>query len=216
MVRGMSYMLAALTIGTLGCQPMTGIRGSGIEKTEIRQVESFDAVALSGSGRMEVTLGDASPLSITADDNLLELIESKVVDGRLTIRPTQNINPSSEIVLKVSTPALRQVKCSGATKLVIHGARGEELKIAVSGASTVHADGQVGRFEVAVSGAGDIFASELKSDEVQVTISGAGSAQLHAEKKLKATISGAGSITYSGTPEVDQQVSGAGTIKRKS
>lgn len=208
-------LLCLVVLVSVGCQSVTGVRGSGVAITETREIGSFDELALSGSGNIKVTIGEATPLTITADDNLLPLIETKVEGGRLSIRPTESINPSTEIVIVLGTPSLKHIRCSGATKLEVHDVKDEPLKIVVSGASTVHADGKTKRFEVTVSGAGDVYAADLKAEEVAITISGSGNAKVHAENKLKATISGSGNITYSGEPAIEQVVSGAGTIRKQ-
>jgi len=66
-----------------------------------------------------------------------------------------------------------------------------------------------------LSGASDIFAYELLTENYQIDISGAGNAQINVSKRLQAEVSGAGNIRYKGSPsEVNQEVSGAGSIRK--
>ena len=67
-----------------------------------------------------------------------------------------------------------------------------------------------------MSGAGNVSAGDLKAKDVDVTMSGAGNANVYASNKLDATISGAGSVTYAGDPPtVNKNVSGIGSIAKK-
>ncbi len=57
---------------------------------------------------------------------------------------------------------------------------------------------------------------ELVAREVEIGISGAGDATVHATESLKARVSGVGNITYYGDPEHKRtKVSGLGHIKGK-
>ena len=55
---------------------------------------------------------------------------------------------------------------------------------------------------------------KLKTRNVFIDISGAGSAIVHAKKTLKVEVSGAGSVKYKGNPKVTKDISGAGSVKK--
>ncbi len=78
--------------------------------------------------------------------------------------------------------------------------------ISYSGSARVH--------EVSVSGAGDIEAKDLQTEESTISISGAGDVTVHAEKILTIKISGVGDVYYVGDPVIYKKVSGWGSVKK--
>ncbi len=101
----------------------------------------------------------------------------------------------------------------GAGKIELHNLTYQSLDAELGGLGEILLSGQVEAQKVDLSGAGGYEAVELKSQEAQVVLSGAGSAKVWAEKTLKATVTGAGSIKYKGTPEVEKENTGIGDIK---
>jgi hypothetical protein len=61
---------------------------------------------------------------------------------------------------------------------------------------------------------GNFNGGDLKSQDAEVHISGAGSATVWAQKTLDASISGAGSVDYYGTPQVSEHISGVGSVHK--
>ena len=74
----------------------TGSRvvGSGVAKTESRNVSDFHAIALGLDARVELRQGDSEGMSITGDDNIVPLVEAIVEKGILKIRWLGNRNYS--------------------------------------------------------------------------------------------------------------------------
>jgi hypothetical protein len=67
-----------------------------------------------------------------------------------------------------------------------------------------------------MSGACDLKARALQTRIVQISITGAGSAQVNAADTLRVAITGAGDVTYFGNPKtVEKHISGAGSIRHK-
>jgi len=66
-----------------------------------------------------------------------------------------------------------------------------------------------------MSGASRLDAESLQVKTAELSISGAGRAQVSASDVLKVAISGAGKVTYTGNPALEKHVSGAGTIRRR-
>ncbi len=206
-----------VTVVGAGCQYVGGgVRGSGVAKTETREVETFDEVRFPGAGRLEITVGKPSPLMVTGDDNLLPLISTKVTGTRLTIDFDEAINPKTDLVFKVGTADIKFLDCSGAAKAIVTGVKNEAFKIDLSGAGSVSVSGQTGRFELSISGTGNVDADDLAAKNVTANVSGAGNAEVQATETLKADVSGVGHIRYKGDPKVESSVSGVGSVMKKS
>lgn len=211
------------------------VAGSGISATEERDIGDVTAVALSGTGDLTIVPGQVPALSVTADDNILPLIETESDGGTLTLRTKSrtNVRPKTKIAYTLTVPRLSAITVSGAgnvtaqqlttgaltVKLSGAGSANFEslackaLTLNLSGAGTARASGTTERLTVKLSGAGDIDVAGLKATTADVQISGAGMASVWAVKELKARVSGAGDVKYKGSPTVEQKVSGAGRVR---
>jgi hypothetical protein len=222
-----------LAVIVAGCAQVT-INGSGNVVTEPRDVSGFDALALGGQGVLTITVGDEETLTVTADDNLLEHIEARVEDGRLTIGPERGsrLRPSAPIRYDLTIVGLRAIAVAGAAEVRAGTLPGDEFDIAVSGSGDVGVDriaarlltvaisgsGEVavgGRAEalsVAISGSGEYRGSDLESVRASCAVSGSGDATVWVEDELDVGVSGSGSVSYYGEPSVREDVSGSGRV----
>jgi hypothetical protein len=191
-----------------------GVDGNGIERTEERVVEPFEEVRFAGEGRLEITVGGHQSLSITADDNLLPLIETVVEDETLQIRMIEEIDPDVDLVVRVTTPDLRAVACSGAGSVDVRGLAADDFAVGVSGAAKVDLEGRADTVELNLSGVGSIQAGDLVAREAVVRVSGVGHAHVNASDLVDARVSGVGSVTYEGDPELRESISGLAKISR--
>jgi hypothetical protein len=66
-----------------------------------------------------------------------------------------------------------------------------------------------------MSGASKLVADDLQVRTAQLSISGAGKADVSASESLKVAISGAGKVTYSGNPAIEKDISGAGSVRKR-
>ena len=223
---------------------MLGLRavaGSGTQRTDSRAVSGFQAIALNGSIKLVLRQGAREALELRADDNLLPLIETRVVNrgGVATLeigpRRSTNLAPRSEVMVTVDvltlaalsvngsvdvvcdelkTPALR-VHLAGSGKLMLRGVAAEDLALKLSGSGEAQVKGRTSKLQVAIAGSGDVDAGELEADDVTVGISGSGDVSVNARKTLAVSIAGSGDVTYRGTAVVTSSVAGSGRIRKR-
>lgn len=226
---------SALAIGAaVGCSVVDGVQGSGKEASEEREVGEVTEVTLSGEGELKIVPSDEPALVVTADDNLLPLIETQKSGKKLTLRTKSgySLRPQTPIRYTLFVSKLDKLTVSGAGNATAETLKGEsvevkvsgsgnvtlkevdarELTLTLSGAGNATLGGKARNLTAKVSGAGDIDAAGLEVHSAEVTISGAGNASVWATHDLKARVSGAGDIKYKGSPSVDKKVSGAGSI----
>jgi hypothetical protein len=79
----------------------------------------------------------------------------------------------------------------------------------------VTADGTVNELLATMSGASKLDAESLQVKTAELSISGAGRADVSASEVLKVAISGAGKVTYNGDPSIEKHVSGAGSVRKR-
>lgn len=189
------------------------IQGSGIEQTQVREIGSFSTLNVSGVADVEVALGPATTLSITFDDNLIDLVETEVVDGELTVSTQGHFDSQLPLIVKITTPELNKATLSGVGSLDLAGIDNEHLEIRVSGVGSVTANGKVGELKVNLSGTGKANLDELVAQTASVSVSGVGNAKIHAIESINARTSGVGGVTIYGNPKkVDSSSSGVGSI----
>src|SRR5215210_8916796 len=87
---------------TSGCMIGDSVIGSGKEARETREIGNFTELDLRGVGSVEVAIGNPRPLVISGDDNILPMIETKVTDGRLTIRSTRPVRPVQPLIIEAT------------------------------------------------------------------------------------------------------------------
>lgn len=214
MLKGMAILFSLMSLTGCGIlQPP--IQGSGEIIAQPVDVVDFQEIEFSGGGSMTVEVGSSSPSCIIeVDDNLLEHIHAKVEKGQLKIYSTRNIAPSKGLIVRITTPSLRNLSSSGSCDSKITGLSGGDFSVDVSGSGAVECIGTADKFAFVVSGSGELDADELECRSASVTVSGSGEAVVHATEKLNVSISGSGSVRYLGSPEVTQSISGSGSVEQ--
>src|SRR5690242_17888397 len=82
-------LLIASGVVLSGCKLQRGIAGSGVRKTEKRELKSFNAIDTTGAYEIAVTCQQPAGFEIEADDNILPLIKTEVRDGILFLSNEQ-------------------------------------------------------------------------------------------------------------------------------
>jgi hypothetical protein len=213
------------------------VKGSGEFKTETRDVQDFNAIAVNYPAEIVIRQGEKESVTITADDNLLPQMSSDVRGSTLYIENTEHnwnerVIPTKPVKITIVVVSLKEIHFSSAGSLSVEEVKSDELAISISGAGNLHLVGiDVGKLTCRLSGAGDVQASgkadqlelrisgignfdgaDLESQSAEVHISGAGDVTVWTTESLDASISGAGSVNYYGDPSVNQRISGAGSV----
>jgi hypothetical protein len=204
--RAFKLMLFASALG-LGALVATAVfretvTGSGNAATEEREVGSVREVSLSGVGNLTVREGEVPSLSVTADDNILPLLETETSGSKLTIRTKSgfSIRPSTPINYTLTVPKLEKVSISGSGSVKAERLTGDnlsvrlsgsgsaslrevtckELTLSISGSGKSTMSGTADKVTSKISGSGDIDAAALKVKSAEVNISGSGTASVWA------------------------------------
>jgi hypothetical protein len=189
------------------------IQGSGVSKTESRNVPSFSKIELSGSPDVEVAVGPAESLSVTADDNILPLIETKVDGGTLDIGSKDSYSTSIGVKVKITAPTLEGVSISGSGNIHVTGLKAGEMEAGITGSGNIVIAGTSDQLTAHITGSGNLKADELSVKHARVTVTGSGDATIRASDEVEATVTGSGNIRYAGNPpQVKRNVIGSGEI----
>lgn len=226
--------IALLAIAVQSCRKVSG-RGPVV--TENRDISGFKEIKSDISGEVYVTPGPAYKVSIEAQQNIIDVVETVLNDNRLTIRLKSNtvVKSADKIIVRVTSPDIRglilsgsgnlnanqpittsdlYLRVSGSGDMYLNGLSATSLDANISGSGRIDIiSGTVDREELEIGGSGDMDFLNLVSREAEVKISGSGSAKLHATERLKVRITGSGDVYYRGNPAVDVSISGSGDLK---
>jgi hypothetical protein len=197
--------------------PIETVRGSGNVITEGREVSGFTAVSLQGVGQLVIDQTGSESLSITADDNLLPYIETRVRGRELIISVQDNtlFSNVSELTYHITVDSIDSVELDGAGSIEVNDLDVEEWQVNLAGAGSITVSGKVDKQTIEIDGAGTYTADELACQEATVRHSGAGTVVLQASKQLDVRIDGLGTVEYIGDPTVTQTINGLGTVRQR-
>lgn len=218
-----------------------GTTGSGRTATEQRPLPEFEAIALTGSIDLVVRQGTPQSVEVSADDNLLPLLQTTVESTakgatlRVGWKRGESISTRSQVLVTVvvprlgslagagsgdmvlesfETPAL-QVSLSGSGDVKLPNLRTGELSIRIAGSGDVGGSGQALRLSIGIAGSGDVKLADLQADDVSVKIAGSGDAAVFAQKTLEVGIAGSGDVSYRGDAALRSSVAGSGSVTKR-
>ncbi len=210
------FAACVLFLGASACRMSASVgngeQGNGVAKTDTRDVTDFDEIQVDGTVKLDLATGPLDKLTVTGDENLLPLIATEVVGGRLIIHEAKPVHSKTPLVVSVHAPAVARIDTSGVASVIASGLQGPSFTFTSSGVTDSQLSGQVTNLEIQSGGAGNVRAAGLAAKQVHVTISGAGTVEVDATEKLKADVSGVGSVKYRGTPAIEKNVSGVGSV----
>jgi hypothetical protein len=198
------------------CSHFKGVPGSGVRKTEQRDLKSFKAIDTSGAYEIAVTCQKPDSVQVEADDNILPLIKTEVRDGVLYVSAERGYNMSKPVKLLITLSDLGNIATHGAGQISVSDVKNDKIEFKSTGAASITASGQTKTVNIESTGAGEIDTSNLRAQMATVRVTGAASVDVFASEQLDANVSGAGSVTYAGNPKtVNKSVSGIGSVNKK-
>ncbi len=231
-------LMLTLPPGHARAEPWAGerINGSGVMKTETRDVSGFHAVTLGVEATLELRQGDSESLSITGDDNIIPLIETAVDNGTLKIRWAGKRNVSvhyrkltivvnARNIDKLSVTGSGDIRAAklkagelhttigGSGDITIDNLEATSLSVSLAGSGDLTVAGRVDSLDVSLSGSGDVSAAKLDAKTATISLQGSGDVSVRANESLSATVAGSGDVTYYGKPKVAGSVAGSGSVR---
>jgi hypothetical protein len=237
-LKNFSTLLPALAIALFmtSCESDSwhNIRGSGPVVSETRVVPIHRDIFISIPADVYIYQSQIKDLTIEAQSNVLDAIETYVSGNELKIKLENGagLGRHEPIRIYISSAMYNNIRLSGSVNLYsetpivtddfdisISGSGNVDVAVvantvraSISGSGKMWIEGTTLAEEFTISGSGDIYSFGLQSETSDVNISGSGKAEVSVDEFLKARISGSGSIYYKGYPTVDSRVSGSGNV----
>jgi len=235
-VAALAPFLAALALTVLPASARAwgrgeGTRGDGKKVTQPREVGEFSKVRLEGSLDARVTVGPVRAISVTIDQNLQPLVETRV-DGDTLVVNAREISWQGDGRIDIAVPALRGLAIRGSGDARIEGGKGD-LSLAISGSGDIDWRGEAGKLvaavsgsgdmklagsaasvEISVAGSGDVRAGDLAAGSADVSVAGSGDVEVRLTGgALRASVAGSGDVVWHGEGRVERATTaGSGEI----
>jgi len=236
------------------------IKGRGESGEEIRNLDPFSALVLSldcevklflispdtaaydRSDQPEQSSGKAYQITIIAQENIREIIQTTVAGGALRIDLEKNklLKDHERIIIEVYVPDIQNITMNTPGTITVKSADSvlrsmlecnllssgtlnlrttayRYLKITNTGPGYVFSDGVgwIGKGNIFNLGPGTIDLLKIPADSVCISSSGSGPVLINSLKFLDATILGSGNIYFLGTPEtIKSNITGTGSLIR--
>ena len=210
-------LTAALISAFSACRHFgKGVQGSGVRKTEKRDLPAFKSIETNGAFAIRVTGQQPASLEIEGDDNLLPLVKTEVRNGVLRIFNDGSYSATQAITVRITLPDLEAISSTGAADIDVTNVKNNQLTISWQGAGRIEAAGETQFISISSTGAGKIDTSKLTAERAKVSVTGAAHVDVYARQQLDVTVSGVGQVTYYGNPGVvNKTVTGLGSVTKK-
>jgi hypothetical protein len=213
------------------------------KNAEVRNLASFHGIRVSSAFDVIIKQGNEEAVVVSAiDEKYRSRIKTEVIDGVLRITYDNDgvwkwNSENKKLRAYISVKDLDKLEISGATDVKIDGMlKGRNLKIDLSGASSLKGSveyesisidqsgasdsklaGTVKNLDIDLSGASDFNCFELVAENCRAEASGASDIFITVNNDLKVNASGASDVQYKGTASIsDFRTSGASSLKKRT
>ena len=210
--------------------------GNGNLKNEERYVnQNFDKIIGSGGLEIYLTEGSENKIIVEADENLLEIIETSISNGILTIQTKKNIISSEAKRVLITFKNLSVVKANSGTTitgksiirnkiLTLEGSSGatidmevfaKELFAKTSSGAIININGKATILYAQTSSGSELNAKDLNTINSNIKAHSGSKIIITTQNKLEATVTSGGNIQYYGNPNaVIKDGDSSGSIKK--
>ena len=227
---------AASILSSCNLNINTGEDGNGNVVTQERNVsEDFNEVRGSAGLDVYLTQGDENKIIVEADENLLQYIETEIVDGKLHVTTTENIGNSKSKKVHVTYKELVAVEASSGADvtgnsiikseyLSLQSSSGADLKVEVfakdliaksSSGADLEVSGKASSLKADASSGSELDAKELLVINCNAEASSGAGVTVNVKEKLETQVSSGGDINYYGNPiSVNSNESHSGSVNK--
>jgi len=193
-------ILFAGALMMLGCEKEVQndyitITGTGEVVTQILELAPFTELTHDGVANLYISFGNEQSVSISAQQNIIDITNWEVTAGRLIIGKHENVKLNNHLEIRFD--------------IVV-----EDLSALVhTGIGDISLEGPARSFfEIDYRGIGHVLAYGLPVDNCTVYSNGPGDCKVMVNDNLEVDISGIGNICYRGNPEITVTDTGLGEL----
>jgi hypothetical protein len=228
-----SLVMLSMVVLFSSCEKVSG---DGPVVSETRNIVDFSGVDLRVAAEVYFKQDPNFKVEITAQRNILEIMETYVSHGKLVIKFKNNVRVRTHdaIIIQVSAPTANSFELSGSGNINVTGSFSSptmELDISGSGNITIpHVTtsfldasisgsgniivtyGTATEEKLNISGSGTIDLVNIVAEKADIKTAGSGDSKVNVSKILNVKISGSGSVYYKNNPIINTDISGSGKV----
>ena len=230
-------IFAFLTFVLSSCWFMgPSVKGNGNVTEEVRKVAEFDQIHVSRGMNVYVSQGSPAKVVVIADNNLHEVIETKVEGGVLKVYVNENIRWAKEKKVMVTVEKLSGLETSSGSNVwsqnqimsenlemkassganITMDVTAKYLKAGCSSGANIKISGLAKEADLETSSGANLKGEELKAENCKMRASSGGNVSSTVNGRLEAHASSGGNVVYFGEPtETDVNTSLGGNIHKK-
>ena len=220
----------------VGFSELGSVTAKGSREVYEVKVAAYSGIIIDGFCEVRYYASPSDTVTLEVSPDVREFFKLEVINGDLVVRSTKHINFSSHNspVLTISTPALNRLTIDGAGVFTAYdkisaasfafklsGAGTckaaldvNSLSAAISGAGQLALSGKAETADLNLSGAGDLDALPLQTQDARIRLSGAGKVSVSCARDLRIDADGMGTIEYRGSPAVSINKDGLVKIRQ--
>ncbi|GAP69944.1 RNase P/RNase MRP subunit p29 [Bacteroidales bacterium 6E] len=230
--------LAMLSLSTTSCLFLgPSINGNGDVAEEVRPVEDFNEVYVTSGMNVYFEQGTGLQVKVVADKNLMEVIETRVIGGRLEIRALANIWSASSKKVVITTDHIRDIEGTAGSNVYTNGRlivdnlnirasagsnfrmdiEGKSVEASASSGANIYLSGLTRDFVARTSSGSNLKAEDLKTEVSDIKVSSGSNVWITSLKELSAHASSGGNVFYFGNPlTTSVSTSSGGSIQKRN
>jgi hypothetical protein len=232
-VKKQFHLLALIGFMLSGCTKEV-MTGSGPVIAQDRVAGTFTYVRVDGPFYVHLSESANSNVSVTAEENLMRVIETYVTDSTLhiTLKKDVRLNFFRDIHITVKSPAFKGISFYGPgaidntdtlhTDHFTYHSEGSgnarftvltnTLETAVNGSGNISLYGNAATYNSNINGSGNVGALDLTCIDANISVNGSGGQTLNVIQSLDVSIRGSGSVRYTGNPVISSDIAGSGRV----
>ena len=187
--------LMAFLISLIG---VAQVKGNKNIKTKTFSIKGLTALEMDIYAKVEIDQSAKEEMTITVDGNLMDLIDTEIVDGKMTLRQSTWIQPSKNIIVKIGMPNIKRVQVGVHETVVIKNINKDNISLMALNGKII-ASGNANSAGIG-SENGIIDARDLKTEKVYLNIWGNGKAIVNASDLIESTLGKDAKVELIGSP----------------
>jgi len=233
----LTFLLITALFSSCAVDMFNRVNGNRNVVTEDRSTkEDFTKIKVSTGLELYISLGSKNKITVEADENLQDIIITKVNDGVLKIYSEKNIWKAKARKIYVTTKSLEAIAAnSGAavyaketlkiSNLKISATSGADINISVdantvetsaTSGSGIEVSGRTENHRSSSTSGASIDAYALQSKHVNVRVTSGANINVYASESIDAKATSGGGIDFKGNPKkVNKKTSSGGSISAK-
>ena len=193
------------------------VKGSGDMATQARDVKEFTWIETLGAFDITVAAGDQQEVVLTFDDNLVELIETKVRGKKLIISAEESYSSRHSCQVEIVVPKLEGVTTKGSGDITVEGLNSESFECHTEGSGDILVKNvTIPSIQCDINGSGDIAIDNLTADFLECRISGSGDFKADGQvERLEIDVHGSGDVDSRDliAKEAEVDIRGSGNVR---